>query len=147
MSSSSDAGYTVLVVDDNEDLLASVSFALQTLGSFRVVVAHDGVEGLEKAIECRPDCMVIDVKMPDVGGLQVVRALRGDRETARIPLVILSGLAQPEDQLRGMYAGADQYLIKPMKPQGLVEAIHRAIALTEEERQRRMGALADGEEA
>jgi CheY-like chemotaxis protein len=137
---------TVLVVDDNEDLLASVSFALETLGQFRVLVARDATEGLEKAVEYRPDCMVVDVKMPEVGGLQLARALRGDRTTASIPLVMLSALVQPLDEKKGMYAGADQYVPKPTKPLDLIEAIHRAIALTEDERQRRLWDLADSKD-
>ncbi len=147
MSISSDPVATVLVVDDNEDLLASVSFALQTLGKFRVIVARDAAEGLEKALEYHPDCMVVDVKMPEIGGLQLVRTLRGDRTTARIPLVILSAMVQPSDEAMGMFAGADHYLAKPTKPQALVEAIREAIALSEEDRQRRLWDLANGKDA
>jgi CheY-like chemotaxis protein len=112
-----------------------------------VLVARDAAEGLEKAVEYRPDCMVVDVKMPEIGGLQLVRALRGDRDTARIPLIVLSALVQPADEAMGMYAGADQYLPKPTKPQALIEAIQRAIALSDEERQRRLWDLAGGKEA
>ena len=147
MSSSSERRYTVLVVDDNADLVESMSFALRTLGGFRVEVAVDGADGLEKAVMLQPDCMVVDVKMPGINGLQLVRVLRGDPETAEIPLVILSALVQDIDQALGMYAGADQYLTKPAKPLALIEAIHRAIELSEEERQRRLRKLAedDGE--
>jgi two-component system alkaline phosphatase synthesis response regulator PhoP len=146
VSTSSEPTATVLVVDDNEDLLASVSLALKTLGKFRVLVAHDAIEGLEKAVNDQPDCMVIDVKMPEIDGLQLLRALRGDQATAHIPLVVLSALVQPLDERAGMYAGADQYLPKPTKPAVLVEAIRRAIALTDEERQRRLWDLANNKD-
>jgi two-component system cell cycle response regulator len=89
---------------------------------------------------------VIDVKMPEVDGIQLVRALRGDPETAPIPIVILSALVQEADQALGLYAGADQYLTKPAKPQAVVEAIQRAIALNAEERAQRMRALAEEDE-
>src|SRR5262249_10146746 len=85
---------TVLIVDDNEELLGSLAFALQRLGGFRVALATDGADGLEKAVALRPHCMVIDVKMPEIDGLKLVRALRGDPETAGIPLIILSALVQ-----------------------------------------------------
>lgn len=134
---------TILIVDDNEELLGSLEFALQRLGGFHVALATDGADGLEKAVALRPDCMVIDIKMPEIDGLQLVRALRGDPATAGIPLVILSALVQDADRALGMYAGADQYLTKPVKPATLVEAIGRAIALTEEERQRRLRALVE----
>lgn len=143
MNSPPGTRYTVLIVDDNEQLLASLTFALKALGGFRIEVATDGAEGLIKAMELQPDCMVIDVKMPEIDGLRLVRALRGDPETADIPLVMLSALVQPADQALGMYAGADQYLTKPAKPQVVIEAIRRAIALTTEQRRRRLRNLAD----
>lgn len=147
MSAPPTTPYTVLIVDDNEQLLASLSFALKALGGYRIEVATDGAAGLVKAIELRPDCMVIDVKMPEIDGLRLVRALRGDPETASIPLVMLSALVQPTDQALGMYAGADQYLTKPAKPHVVIDAIRRAIALTEDQRRRRLRDLAtDGDE-
>lgn len=146
MSSPPATPYTVLIVDDNEQLLASLSFALKALGGFRIEVATDGVEGLIKALELQPDCMVIDVKMPEIDGLRLVRALRGDPETAGIPLVILSALVQPADQVLGMYAGADQYLTKPSKPQAVIEAIRHVIALTDEQRHRRLRELAEDDD-
>lgn len=133
---------TVLIVDDNADLLASLSFALRTLGGFRVETATDGAEGLERAVELQPQCMIIDVKMPQIDGIRLVRALRGDPATASIPLVILSALVQESDQALGMYSGADQYLTKPTKPQLVIEAIHRAMALSADERQQRLRRLA-----
>src|SRR3954453_18108833 len=86
--------YTVLIVDDNDELLRSLEFALSALGPFHIVTASDGAEGLARVYEARPQCVVIDVKMPGVDGLQMARALRGDPETASIPLVILSALIQ-----------------------------------------------------
>jgi CheY-like chemotaxis protein len=136
----------VLIVDDNDELLKSLRFALSALGPFQIVTAADGAEGLERVYETRPHCIVIDVKMPGVDGLQLARALRGDPETAAIPLVILSALIQEKDQTAGMLAGADQYLTKPTKPQELVEAILQAIRLSEDERLRRLQALATQED-
>lgn len=147
MTSPSGIRYTVLVVDDNEELLASLSFALKALGGFRIEVATDGAEGLVKAMTLQPDCMVIDVKMPEIDGLRLVRALRGDPATAGVPVVMLSALVQPADQALGMYAGADQYLTKPAKPQAVIAAILQAIALTEQQRGARLRDLAnDGDE-
>jgi two-component system OmpR family response regulator len=143
MSSPLGQPVTVLIVDDNTDLLDSLAFALGATGGFRVETASDGAEGLERALALRPQCMIIDVKMPQIDGLRLVRALRGDPETASIPLIILSALVQENDQAAGMFSGADQYLTKPTKPQVVIEAIHRAIALSAEERQRRLRALAE----
>jgi CheY-like chemotaxis protein len=135
--------YKVLIVDDNPNVLAVISDSLQELGDFEVVTAADGAEGLASFYAERPDCVVIDVKMPGLDGYQLVRALRGDAETAETPLVILTAMAQDLDRFAGMIAGADCYLTKPVKPQDLVAAIQQAIALSEADRRRRMQALAE----
>ena len=132
---------TVLVVDDNEELLASVQLSMKYFGDFVVETARDGVEGLTKVMDSRPDCVVIDVVMPGLDGLQLVRAIRGDPETATIPLVILSALAQPVDMMRGFVSGVDQYLHKPLDPQALVQAIQTAFTFSPEDRQRAAAAL------
>src|SRR5690348_8593455 len=93
-SSASRQPITVLIVDGNADLLESLSFALRTSGGFRVETATDGAQGLARAVELQPQCMIIDVKMPQIDGIRLVRALRGDPATASIPLVILSALVQ-----------------------------------------------------
>jgi DNA-binding response OmpR family regulator len=141
-SHSSSPSYTVLIIDDHDELLEALRFALSALGPFRIETASDGAVGLERIYELRPHCVVIDVKMPGVDGLQLARTLRGDAETASIPFVILSALIQEKDQTVGMLAGADQYLTKPTKPQELVEAIMRAIRVSEEERLHRLQGLA-----
>jgi len=126
----------VLVVDDDPALLAAVSRGLELAGGYVVITAADGTSGLESFMVERPDCGVIDIRMPGLNGYQVVRALRGDPETAQTPLVILSALVQDHEQLAGLLTGADAYLIKPLKIADLVQAIERAVNLTIEERWR-----------
>jgi CheY-like chemotaxis protein len=143
MSVPASTGYTVLMVDDNADLRALVADSLRMLGRFTVVTAEDGIQGLERYFDVRPDCVVIDVKMPGIDGYQLVRALRGDPASSATPLVILSALAQEKDQLGGLLSGADEYLVKPVGPLELVRTIERAIGLTEEDRRARLRALLD----
>jgi DNA-binding response OmpR family regulator len=139
----SGGSYTVLVVDDSRELLTLIAESLTLLGDFTVLTAADGADGLERAVAIRPDCAVIDIKMPGLDGFQLVRALRGDPETAAMPLVILTALPQDMYRFAGMLAGADQYLTKPIKPPDLVAAIQEAIRLSQSDRQRRMDALLD----
>ncbi|SRR5260221_7367141 len=143
MSTPSDTGYTVLVVDDNPDLLALVAESLRKLGRFTVVTAPDGARGLERYFEVRPDCVVIDVKMPGLDGYQLVRALRGDPASRATPLIILSALSQERERLAGLLSGVDEYLVKPVSPLDLVHTVERAIDCGEEERRRRLLALLD----
>ena len=137
---------TVLVVDDNPELVEFITDALRELGDYTVVTAGDGVEALHCFETSRPDCLVIDVRMPRLNGYQLVRALRGDPDSASTPLVMLSAMAQDREQLAGLLAGADQYLLKPVDPLVLVEAIERAIHLGAEERTARLLRLADDDD-
>jgi DNA-binding response OmpR family regulator len=136
----------VLIVEDNPDLLDLLLLALPHLGPFRVVGVSDGIAGLEQFYALRPQCVVIDVRMPGLDGYQLVRALRGDAETAATPLIILTALAQQKEQFAGLAAGADLYLVKPVTPQDLVAAIRQVIALSEADRLQRLQALLDTEE-
>src|SRR5579871_1989873 len=133
--------YTVLVVDDDPDLLHLLADGLELLGDFNVVSATDGIEGLERFFEIRPDCMIIDVKMPGLDGYQLVRALRGDPESASTPLIILSALAQEQNQLAGLALGADDYLVKLVDIYDVVAAVQRAVQIGAAERESRMQAL------
>ena len=143
MGAPTGSSFTVLIVDDNRDVLDLITESLTMLGDYTVVTAENGAEGLERAVSLRPDCMVVDIKMPDLDGYQLIRALRGDPATAAMPLVILSALVQDKDRLAGLLVGADQYLTKPIKPPELVAAIQEAIRLSQEERLRRVRALLD----
>jgi len=124
----------VLVIDDDPSLLYALSKGLELLGGFEVLTATDGAAGLERFFAERPDCVVVDVRMPRLNGHQFVRALRGDSSTAQTPIVVLSALVRDQEQVAGLLTGADAYLIKPVKLKDLVQAIDRAVNLTAEER-------------
>ncbi|HEY7093449.1 MAG TPA: response regulator [Ktedonobacterales bacterium] len=138
---------TVLLVDDNADLLELLTNSLRYIGGFRILNARDGATGLELAVSERPDCVVIDVMMPGIDGFQLAHALRGDPETAEIPLVMLTALAQEENRLAGLLSGADRYLVKPVRIPDLIEAIQAAIATSRAERERTLRGLAEEGEA
>ena len=136
-----DAEYAVLIVDDNRELLQLLTDTLEKLGQFRVATAVDGIEGLERYFEMRPDCMVIDIMMPGLDGYQLVKALRGDPESAQTPLIFLTALAQDRARFTGFAMGIDQYLVKPVKPQELVAAVRQAIAVGDTGRRERQRSL------
>ncbi len=133
----------VLVVDDDPTLLANVAEGLDLLGGYEVIAASNGVDGLQQFFAARPDCVVVDVRMPGLNGYQFVRALRSDPETIETPLVILSALVQDHEQLAGMLAGAGAYLIKPVRIADLVQAVERAMKLTSAERSRTLREWSD----
>jgi DNA-binding response OmpR family regulator len=139
---SGNADKKVLVIDDNPTIVELIKYAVKLQGAYQVIVAYDGVQGLERILAEHPDCVIIDVKMPKMDGYQLLRCLRGDTGTADIPLIILSAMAREEDQLTGLLSGADEYLTKPFKPNALNAAIERVLRLTPEERQLRTDSLA-----
>jgi CheY-like chemotaxis protein len=140
------ASASILLVDDNADLLNLLSRALTHLGHFSVLRAENGEQGLEQAVAAHPDCIVVDIMMPGLDGYQLLRALRGDPDTSNIPVVMLTALAQDRNRLAGYLSGADRYLVKPVKPQDLITTIEQAIALRSEERTGRLRALVEGED-
>lgn len=133
----------VLVVDDDPSINEVMVASFRIIGNFDVIHAFDGAAGLELACNELPDIVVIDVRMPQLNGYQLVRALRGDPATAEIPILVISAMVQPRDQQIGMYSGADKYLLKPVDPFGLVRAVHETLSVSQAQRQARMQALAD----
>jgi DNA-binding response OmpR family regulator len=116
----------VLLVEDDPVILRllEVNFELE---GFDVVVAHDGAEGIDLARSERPDLVISDIMMPNVSGLELVAALKGDGGTAAIPIILLSAKAQSADVKAGMEAGADDYVTKPFEPLELVDRVRALI--------------------
>ena len=135
--------FRVLLVDDDRDLLPSMVALLQELSDFEVIAADNGADGLERVYTDRPDCIIVDVRMPQLNGYQLVQSLRGDPETENIPIVILSAMVQERDQWMGMAVGVDYYLLKPVEASELIATIQGAIARTEPERLARLQQLAE----
>ena len=105
---------TVLLVDDNADVRSYVRSVLAP--QFHILEAGDGKAGLALAREELPDLIVADVMMPELDGLGLGRALKSDPMTDAIPVVLLTARAESADQIAGLEAGADAYLVKPFDP-------------------------------
>jgi DNA-binding response OmpR family regulator len=137
-----DAHKKVLIIDDSPMIVELIRNVVTMTGSYDVVVAYDGVAGLEKFYQERPDCVIVDVKMPRMDGYQVVRCIRGDTASAQTPLIILSALNEEADHLAGLLSGVDEYLAKPFKPAALYATLERVMNITPEERATRIEHLA-----
>lgn len=113
---------TILVVEDEKDLAELLEYNLRKEG-FAVEVARSGSEGLRKAVEMRPDLVVLDLMLPDIYGLDVCKILRETASTASMPVIMLTARSQTTDKVEGLTAGADDYLTKPFSPKELVARI------------------------
>lgn len=113
----------VLVVEDEPDLVLGLRHNLELEG-YRVLHAADGVRGLELAIKEKPDCVILDVMMPKMDGLEVCRQLRSRGH--EMPILMLTAKSQEVDKVVGLEMGADDYLTKPF---GLRELLARVKAL------------------
>ncbi|MBI5486390.1 MAG: response regulator [Deltaproteobacteria bacterium] len=122
----------VLVVEDDPDVRRYLSFALA--GRFRVVAAADGLKGLAAALESSPDAVVSDVMMPGIDGIELVRRLRADARSRAVPVLLVTARAEPEARLRGLEAGADDYLLKPFSTRELLTRLTNLIRLRAFER-------------
>jgi two-component system alkaline phosphatase synthesis response regulator PhoP len=125
---------TILVIEDNPRRNEVIAESLAILGEYQVFSAFNGADGQEMCLEHHPDVVIVAVKMPQLDGYQVVRALRGDAVTANLPIIILTAMAQEQDQLTGMLSGTDIYLTKPQYPYQLIVAIKQVFHTRPEDR-------------
>jgi DNA-binding response OmpR family regulator len=109
---------TVLVADDEQDILRLVRFGLERDG-YRVVIATDGAQALERALADPPSVCVLDVMMPKLSGLEVLARLREEPSTSGVRVILLTARGREADVDRGFALGADDYVTKPFSPQEL----------------------------
>lgn len=111
-------GRQVLVVDDDEGVRTAVTWALEADG-FEVVAVDDGLTAMEVLESSPPSLVVLDLSLPGLGGLDILRRLRtreGSEGRYRLPIIVLSGRDSETDRIVGLDLGADDYLVKPFSP-------------------------------
>jgi two-component system response regulator MtrA len=116
----------VLVVDDDRPTVEMLTLALEMEG-YEVVTASAGPEALDTARVLQPDLVVLDVMMPGMSGLEVVRVLRRHPDLSTTPVLLLSAWARNVDVWSGWMAGADAYVTKPMDVDDLLEQVSRLL--------------------
>ena len=118
-----------LVIDDEQIVLDSVS-ALLTDEGFEVDVSLDGRQGLDWAIERNYDVVLTDIRMPDIGGMKVLRDVK--RINPTLPVIMITGYASVESAVQAMKLGAAEYIEKPFEPEQLLDAVSRALGISKE---------------
>lgn len=115
----------LLIIDDDEVLMAAVKLYLIKAG-YEVISAMDGSDGLEKALACQPDVVVLDVMMPGLDGWQVCEQLK---QVSDVPVIMLTARGQETDRAKGRQLGVDDYVIKPIPLKDLMTKIEVVLRL------------------
>jgi two-component system, cell cycle response regulator DivK len=117
---------TILYVEDNEMNRKIVRDLLKRT-TYKLVEAHDGEAGVAKALEIRPDLILMDIQLPKLSGLDATRKLRADPVTAATPIVTITSFALSGDDQKAKEAGATAYLAKPYSPFDLLNLIRKIL--------------------
>ena len=104
---------TLLIVDDDADLRGALAEQLELDDEFATVQAGEGEEGVQRALEIRPDLILLDVDLPDIDGREACRRMRQQGVTA--PVIMLTAAASDDDAINGLEAGANDYVTKPFR--------------------------------
>ena len=121
--------YKILVVEDEADIRKLVHYNL-TQDHYKVVEAENGDQALKIIQRDKPHLVVLDLMMPGMSGLEVCRTLRGQSETAKIPILMLTAKAAEADRVLGLELGADDYLAKPFSPRELIARVRAILRRT-----------------
>ncbi|MCA9980905.1 MAG: response regulator [Anaerolineales bacterium] len=124
------SNHTLLIIDDN---ITNLKVAVDYLEaySYRILTASSGQKGLERAQLAQPDLILLDVKMPDIDGIETCERLKANAETADIPVIFMTALSDTADKIRGFKAGAVDYITKPIEEGVLLMRVRTHLKLRE----------------
>ena len=121
------AGKTILVVDDEPNIVRTVSDRLKMSG-YRVIAAADGQEAIDRALEEKPDLILLDVLMPGLDGHAALERLRQMEETRSVPVIMLTALDQTQHVARASSLGVADYVVKPFDIVSLLQKVKSALS-------------------
>ncbi len=119
----------ILIIDDDERICKTIEKYL-TMNSYKVRSAFDGREGLKQVKRFKPDLILLDVVMPEMNGLEVLRHIKESPSTSEIPVVMLTGRADDECMSEALYGYAVEYIVKPVSMETLESKISRILSLS-----------------
>lgn len=114
----------VLVIEDNEDNMKLITFILGKHG-YRTIEARSGAQGIRMALDEKPDFILLDIQLPDMDGLDVLRTIRDSEADGQIPIIAITSYAMSGDRERLLQAGCNGYIEKPIDPETIVGEIRQ----------------------
>jgi two-component system phosphate regulon response regulator PhoB len=120
---------TILIIEDDPDIRELLTFSLAREG-WTLVMAVDGESGLTALPTANPDCVVLDIMLPGMDGLEVLRTLKSDPARKRLPVIMTTAKGEESDIVAGLELGAEDYVVKPYSPKVLAARIRAALRRT-----------------
>jgi DNA-binding response OmpR family regulator len=117
----------ILIIEDDPATQRLVDYSLRHAG-YQVITASNGIEGIRKIQNEKPNLLILDVMLPGIDGFEICHRLRSDPKTAKLRIIMFSAKAQDIDRNTGLEVGADEYLSKPADPQAIVEKVGSLLA-------------------
>jgi DNA-binding response OmpR family regulator len=115
-----------MIVEDSEDVRTYLSELLKN--NYKILLAENGLKGLDTALEFLPDLIISDVMMPEIDGIEFCKRIKSDWRTSHIPVVLLTAKASIENKIEGLDTGADDYITKPFSSRELSVRIKNILA-------------------
>jgi DNA-binding response OmpR family regulator len=120
------ASRKILLIDDEPEFVEMMQLRLEA-NNYKVTTAGDGEEGLKKALTLKPDLVLLDIMMPGVDGIEVLRTLRKHPEMRMVPVIMLTARGETKSIFRAQDAGATEYVIKPCETAELLRLVKKHI--------------------
>ena len=117
----------ILIIEDDKDITEALRYTLEKEKDFSVLIARTGDEGLNLALQTKPNLILLDIVLPGLNGYEICRLLRRDAETQEIPILMLTARVSESDKVLGLDLGADDYITKPFGLRELIARIRAAI--------------------
>lgn len=131
----SDSAFKILIADDEPNILMLTSMMLDDLG-YKTILANNGAQAIEKALQEFPDLIITDIVMPEKDGFEVCKTLRENKDFADVPIIILSAIGDEFNKITGFEGGADDYITKPFNLDELKSRVETLLLRRQESRVR-----------
>ena len=120
----------ILIIDDEEDFCYFVKKNLEAISNFEIITATRGRKGIQLARKKKPDLILLDIMMPGIDGLEVLKRLKKSEKTQNIPVIMLTAKDEDESKIRALGSFCDDYIVKPVENVVLKGKIHKVLSIT-----------------
>ena len=120
----------ILIIDDEEDFCYFVKKNLEAISDYEIITATRGRKGIQLARKKKPDLILLDIMMPGIDGLEVLKRLKKSEKTQNIPVIMLTAKDEDESKIRALGSFCDDYIVKPVENVVLKGKIHKVLSIT-----------------